>query len=184
MESIIKLFDYYKQLGEGAVNQLTNQELFSETNEFDNSIPVIMKHLWGNMLSRWTDFLETDGEKTWRKRDEEFIDTLIDREDLMKKWSEGWVCLFNALNNITDEDLIDRKVKIRNQDHSIMEAIHRQLAHYAYHVGQIVFIAKHIKGKAWKSLSIPKNQSESFNQNKFNNKPSDHFTDDFRTNKL
>lgn len=183
MDSTIKLFHYYKLLGEAAMVQLKDTELFSKTNESDNSIPVIVKHLWGNMLSRWTDFLETDGEKEWRKRDEEFLESIENRRQLTEKWEAGWTCLFNALESITPEDIIDQKVRIRNQEHSINEAVQRQLAHYAYHIGQIVYIAKHTKGHSWKSLSIPKNQSEAFNQKKFKNDQTGHFTDDFRSKK-
>jgi hypothetical protein len=183
MDSTIKIFQYYKLLGEAAIDQLKDTELFSKMNETDNSIPVIVKHLWGNMRSRWTDFLESDGEKEWRKRDEEFLETIENRSQLIEKWEAGWTCLFYALESITPADMIDRKVMIRNQEHSITEAVQRQLAHYAYHIGQIVYIAKHLKGHSWESLSIPKNQSEAFNQKKFTKDQTGHFTDDFRSNK-
>lgn len=183
MDSTIKLFQYYKHLGEAAMAQLKDAELYSKTNESDNSIPVIVKHLWGNMLSRWTDFLDTDGEKEWRKRDEEFMETIENRNQLNEKWEAGWTCLFSALESIKHEDIIDRKVRIRNQEHTIMEAVQRQLAHYAYHIGQIVYIAKHIKAQEWKSISIPINKSKAFNQKKFTTDQSGHFTDDFRSSK-
>jgi hypothetical protein len=130
------------------------------------------------MMSRWTDFLATDGEKEWRKRDAEFENDMGDREAIMQKWEEGWQCLFNALGSITDSDLA-RIVYIRNEGHTILEAINRQIAHYSYHVGQIVYVAKMVKNEGWISLSIPRNKSKDYNKDKFSKeKENRHFTDD------
>ena len=141
LESAKKEFEYYKLLGEKTFSQLTDEQLFIEANSESNSIATIVKHLCGNMLSRWTDFLTTDGEKEWRKRDEEFENDISTREELLQKWQEGWSCLFKALDSIADDDL-SRIIYIRNQGHTILEAINRQLSHYPHHIGQIVFIGK------------------------------------------
>lgn len=134
--------------------------------------------MWGNMLSRWTDFLTSDGEKEWRKRDEEFIDEYKSKEEIIAHWNEGWDCLFTALDTVND-DTIDTIVYIRNEGHTIPEALQRQLAHYAYHVGQMVFLSKLIAGDQWESLSIPKGGSAEYNAAKFaQNKSDKHFTDD------
>ena len=159
LESAIKQFEYYKMLGEKTFEQLTDEQLFWQYNQESNSIATIVKHLWGNMLSRWTDFLTTDGEKEWRKRDAEFDNDIADKAELLSKWNEGWDCLFNALNPLTEDDL-NKEIFIRNQGHSVIEAINRQLAHYPYHIGQIVYIGKMLKNEEWKSLSIAKNKSE------------------------
>jgi len=169
----------YKQLGEKAMAQLDEQELNWQANEDSNSIATIIKHLWGNMLSRWTDFLTTDGEKPWRQRDAEFENEVLGRDALMQKWEEGWQCLFNALNSITDNDL-EKIIYIRNEGHTILEAVNRQISHYAYHVGQIVYISKLRTKEAWKSLSIPRNKSNEYNAGKFaQEKGQRHFTDDW-----
>jgi len=129
------------------------------------------------MLSRWTNFLTEDGEKEWRQRDQEFEDTYKNKEDLITNWEKGWQCLFDAILPLTENDL-ERIIYIRNQGHTVTEAINRQLAHYAYHIGQIVFIGKMIKGKHWKSLSVPKGQSTAYNKEKFaKEKWRQHFTD-------
>ena len=141
LESAKKQFEYYKLLGEKTFAQVTDEQLFIQANSESNSIATIVKHLWGNMRSRWTDFLTTDGEKKWRKRDEEFENDSSTRQEMLEKWNAGWACLFNALNSITDADLA-KVIYIRNQRHTILEAINRQLAHYPYHVGQIIFIGK------------------------------------------
>eukprot|EP01136_Pigoraptor_vietnamica_P024971 Opistho-1_new@78476 len=138
LKSADRQFQMYKKLGEGAMAQMTDEQLFVLPNEESNSVAIIVKHLWGNMLSRWTDFLTTDGEKEWRQRDAEFENDINTREALMQKWEEGWQCLFNALGSITDDDL-ERIIYIRNEGHTILEATNRQIAHYAYHVGQIVY---------------------------------------------
>jgi len=179
LESITKQFHYYKLLGERTFEQLSDEELFWQYHPDTNSIGILVNHLWGNMKSRWTDFLSTDGEKEWRERDKEFEEVIKTRAELLQKWEEGWACLFEALDGI-DEDNFNDLVYIRNQGHTIVEAINRQLAHYAYHVGQIVQIGKMLKGDDWKSLSIPKGQSKSFNKEKFEQeKKRGHFTDEF-----
>jgi len=184
VNGIIKQFQYYKQLGEKTFSQLSDEELFWQYNENSNSIAIIVNHLSGNMLSRWTDFLTTDGEKEWRNRDEEFEDTIKTKQQLLDKWEKGWKCLFDALVQIkTDEDL-QQIIYIRNEGHTVIEAINRQLAHYPYHVGQIVFIGKLIKDNEWNSLSIPKNKSADYNQTKFSvDKKTQHFTDEFLDDK-
>jgi len=178
LESIIKQFEYYKLLGERAMEQLPDEKLFWQYSEESNSIATIVKHLSGNMLSRWTDLLSTDGEKEWRNRDDEFENDIRSRDELMVKWNDGWQCLLNTLKQLTEDDL-QKIVYIRNQGHTVMEAINRQLAHYPYHIGQIVYVAKMISGNNWKSLSIPKGNSQSFNAEKFAApKSRQHFTDE------
>src|SRR4051812_7664608 len=179
LESVRKQFEYYKLLGDKTFEQLTEEQLFFQYNDASNSIAVIVKHLHGNMLSRWTDFLTTDGEKETRNRDDEFDATPLSKEALTGQWNEGWACLFNAIEPLTADDL-SKTIYIRNQGHSVMEAINRQLAHYPYHVGQIVFIGKMLVGDNWKSLSIPKNQSNQYNTEKFSKpKSNTHFTDEY-----
>lgn len=158
-------FEQYKKLGEKTFAQLSDEQLFWQYNTESNSIATIVKHLWGNMLSRWTDFLTTDGEKPWRQRDAEFENDITTRAELLQKWNEGWQCLFTALNQLTEADL-ERKVLIRHEAHTVMEAINRQLTHYPYHIGQIVFIGKMVLDNNWHSLSIPKNGSKKFNEEK------------------
>ncbi len=161
LNSVKKRFEGYKKLGEDTFAQITDEGLFWQYNAESNSIAIIVQHMAGNMLSRWTDFLTSDGEKEWRKRDEEFDHTITTRKELLHKWNEGWDCLFHALNSLSEDDL-DKTIYIRNEPHTVIDAINRQLAHYPYHVGQIVFIAKMIAGEKWNSLSIPKGQSETF----------------------
>lgn len=177
IESARKQFAYYKQLGEKTFAQLSDEELFWQPNADTNSVATIVKHLWGNMRSRWTDFLTTDGEKEWRDREAEFDNDISSRDAMLTKWEEGWACLFRALDSVTDTDL-ERIIHIRNEGHTILEAINRQLAHYPYHMGQIVHIGKLLRGDAWKSLSIPRGGSAAFNADKFS-KPEHrgHFTD-------
>ncbi len=178
LDSAKRQFLMYKKLGEGAMQQVADEQLFWQPNEDSNSIATIVKHLRGNMLSRWTDFLTTDGEKPWRERDSEFENDWNSRAILMEKWEEGWKCLFNALDSITDDDL-EKIIYIRNEGHTALEAINRQLAHYPYHVGQIIYIGKLLASDNWKSLSIPRNKSQDFNANKFSKeKEIRHFTDD------
>lgn len=157
-------FNRYKTLGEKTFEQLTDNEILWSPTHNDNSIAIIVKHLSGNMLSRWTNFLSEDGEKPWRKRDTEFENPPKDKKELLQTWHRGWQCLFDALDTL-NADNFNGKVKIRGEAHSVIQAIHRQMAHYASHVGQIVLLGKTIKGDAWQSLSIPKGDSESFNQN-------------------
>ncbi len=179
ISSVAKQFEYYKQLGEKTFDQVEESKLFYTYNEDSNSIAIIVQHLWGNMMSRWTDFFTTDGEKEWRKRDEEFEVVISTKEDLLNKWNEGWACLFNVLNSLKEEDL-NKIIYIRNQGHTVMEALNRQLAHYPYHVGQIVFLGKMLSNNNWTSLSIPKNQSGNYNSEKFSQpKNKTHFTDEY-----
>jgi hypothetical protein len=178
LESVIKQVEYYKLLGEKSFDQLTDEQLFWQANEASNSIATIVKHLSGNMLSRWTDFMTTDGEKEWRNRDAEFETETTSREALIRQWNEGWDCFLNALNSLQEIDL-EKIIYIRNMGHTVMEAINRQLAHYPYHVGQIVFIAKLVCDESWISLSIPKGNSKEYNSEKFSQpKRTEHFTDE------
>ena len=181
LEGIIKQFHYYKSLGDKTIAQVEDAALFYQFNEESNSIAIIIKHLHGNMVSRWTEFLTADGEKEWRNRDAEFEVVTTTREELLALWESGWQCLFKALNGLTTEDL-DKIIYIRNQGHTVEEAIHRQLAHYPYHVGQIVYIGKMLCRTEWQSLSIPKNTSKDFNAEMFaKEKKRTHFTDDSLT---
>lgn len=179
LNSAIKQFEYYKMLGEKAMEQVPDDKLGWQFNKESNSIATIVKHLRGNMLSRWTDFMTTDGEKEGRDRDAEFEPGTANRQAILQQWNEGWNCLFDALKPLTDADL-SKTIYIRNMAHSVLEAINRQLAHYPYHVGQIIFIAKMVSSPSWISLSIPKGHSNQFNQEKFS-KPRhpEHFTDEF-----
>ncbi len=166
LESAKFEFHRYKRYGDKTFEQLSEEELFWSASENDNSIAVIVNHLAGNMLSRWTNFLMEDGEKVWRDRDSEFEHPPQSKKELLDLWEEGWQCLFDALNSITPENF-DASIQIRNQKHSIPQAINRQLAHYASHVGQLLFIGKMIKKDDWVSLSIPKGQSKIFNKKMF-----------------
>ena len=183
LDSARKQFEYYKMLGEKTFGQLADDQLFIQFNEESNSIATIVKHLWGNMLSRWTDFLTTDGEKASRERDAEFENDIKDKVELMEKWNQGWDCLFNALDALTPDQL-DKTIYIRNMGHTVMEAINRQLAHYPYHVGQIVFIGKMLNNGKWQSLSIPRGNSQQYNHEKFSQpKHDEHFTSEFLSRK-
>jgi hypothetical protein len=155
LESVIKRFSEYKSLGDKTFAQLSEKDFFFQPNEASNSIAVIIQHMHGNMLSRWTNFLSEDGEKDWRQRDEEFEEQELSREQLIRKWEEGWKLLLNTLGSLTAEDLV-KQVTIRQQPLTVVDAINRQLAHYSTHVGQIVYIGKWIRGNQWTSLSIPK----------------------------
>lgn len=178
IESVKKQFLYYKTIGEKAMEQLEPEQLFISVNEDTNSIAMIIQHVSGNMLSRWTDFLTSDGEKDWRNRDNEFEETITNKEELMNLWNKGWDCFFGALNSLQPEQL-ETVIYIRNEGHTVMEAINRQLAHYPYHIGQIVFYSKMLKQSEWNSLSIPKNKSNSYNSDKFSKEKSiKNFTDD------
>lgn len=183
LESAKKQFLYYKTLGEKAMDQLEAEQLFVSINEDTNSIATIVKHLSGNMLSRWTDFLISDGEKEWRNRDDEFVNNIKTKDEILATWNKGWDCFFEALNGLEAEQLSEI-IYIRNEGHTVIEAINRQLAHYPYHIGQIVFYAKMLKNSEWTSLSIPKNKSNSYNSEKFSkDKSIQHFTED-ELNKL
>jgi Protein of unknown function (DUF1572) len=163
LEDSIALFRHYKQMAEGAIEQVTDEQLFVTLDEEMNSIAIIVKHMTGNMRSRWTDFLTSDGEKPDRNRDIEFDMPPATRADLMRIWDDGWERLFAALTPLSSLDM-ERTVTIRGEPHSVMQAMNRQVAHYAYHCGQMVFLAKHFKGREWKSLSVPRNKSDEFNQ--------------------
>ena len=179
LESARKQFEYYKTLGERSIAQLSDEELFWQYNPESNSIGIIVKHLWGNMLSRWTDFLTSDGEKEWRQREAEFDADIKDQQELMEKWNAGWACLFTALDGL-NEDNFDTTIYIRNMGHTVVEAINRQMAHYAYHVGQMTYIARMIKGADWQSLSIPRGESTAYNQAKFAKpKHREHFSEEW-----
>ena len=178
LESVKKQFLYYKMLGEKAMNQLETEQLFVAVNEDTNSIATIIKHISGNMLSRWTGFLTSDGEKEWRNRDAEFGNDLQTKEEVLQVWNKGWNCFLEALNNLKPEQL-SYIIYIRNEGHTVIEAINRQLAHYPYHIGQIVFYAKQLKNGNWNSLSIPRNKSGNYNAEKFaKEKEIRNFTDD------
>ncbi len=177
LDSARKQFEYYKSLGDKTIAQLDEQDLFWQFNEESNSVAITVNHLWGNMLSRWTNFLTSDGEKEWRNRDLEFESVIKSKVELLEKWEAGWKCLFDALDSI-NEDNFDVEILIRNQRHTIVEAVNRQMMHYAYHVGQIVYVGRMIKGKAWQSLSIPKGGSQAYNSEKFSQgEHGGHFTD-------
>lgn len=176
--SVKKQMLYYKTIAEKAIDQLEEEQLFVSVNEDTNSIATIMKHMAGNMLSRWTDFLTTDGEKEWRNRDGEFENNFKTKNEVLNFWNEGWACFLITIDSLKPEQL-SQTIYIRNEGHSVLEAINRQLAHYPYHVGQIIFYAKMLKKEEWISLSIPKNKSNSYNADKFaQEKSNKHFTDD------
>lgn len=177
LESARKLFRYYKGLGDKAIAQLNDEQVLHKPNEASNSIALIVHHLSGNMLSRWTDFLTSDGEKSWRDREAEFEISYPDKNSTIEAWEKGWKCLFDALDSLKPEDL-PHIIYIRNEGQSVLEAIQRQLAHYPSHVGQIIFLAKVIQGDNFQSLSIPKGGSGTYNQAKFGEeKAIRHFTD-------
>ena len=163
LEDALAVFRQYKKLAERAMEQVTDEQLFLAANEESNSIAVIVKHMAGNMRSRWTDFLTTDGEKPDRNRDSEFMDPPRTWAELSQMWDEGWACLFGALEPLREEDMT-RTVMIRGEAHSVMQAVNRQLAHYSYHVGQIVLLAKQFSYEKWTALTIPRNKSEEFNR--------------------
>jgi uncharacterized damage-inducible protein DinB len=155
LEDSLTLFRYCKKQAEGAMAQVTDEQLLAALDEEANSIAIVVKHMAGNMRSRWTDFLTSDGEKPDRNRDTEFEDAPPTREALMALWQAGWDCVFHALEPLSEAD-VDRRVTIRGEAHSVMQAINRQIAHYSYHVGQIVLLAKHYQHSQWRSLSVPR----------------------------
>jgi len=163
VEDAKAIFRQYKKLAEGAMAQATDEQLTATLDPEMNSIATIVKHLAGNMRSRWTDFLTSDGEKPTRNRDSEFEEPPKTRAELMALWEEGWRCLLRALDGLTDADL-GRTVTIRGEAHSVMQAINRQVAHYASHCGQIIFVAKHLQSAKWQTLSVPRKKSEDFNR--------------------
>jgi uncharacterized damage-inducible protein DinB len=163
LDDAISSFRSYKRLAERALEQVNDEEFFAKIDRESNSIAIIVKHIAGNQHSRWRDFLTTDGEKASRDRDQEFEITDETRETLMDYWETGWQTLFDAIEPLTEEDLA-RTVTIRGEPHTVVEAINRQLTHYSYHIGQIVFLAKHLRSSEWKTLSVPRNRSAEFNQ--------------------
>lgn len=160
---VLERFKSVKADGDKTIAQLDIEQLHCAFNEESNSIAVIVKHVSGNMISRWTDFLLTDGEKTTRNRDDEFIDSIESKKELIAIWEKGWQVFLNALESLTTEDLLTN-VTIRGQQHTVIDAIERQMAHYASHVGQIVYVGKQIKGNEWNTLSIPRGQSRAFTE--------------------
>jgi len=166
LDSAIKRLSYYKELGDKTLAQLTAEQLHWQPAGEPNSIYLIIKHLSGNMLSRWTNFLTTDGEKPWRNRDTEFEEGNASHEEVLETWEAGWECMMDTLESLQPEDL-EKTVMIRNEPHIVLDAINRQLSHVPYHVGQIVYIGKMIQKENWHSLSIPRGKSQDFNKEKF-----------------
>jgi hypothetical protein len=164
LENCLNEFTKMKLLAEKAINQIKYEDIFWSPDEESNSIAIIIKHMHGNMISRWTDFLTTDGEKPTRNRDEEFNKVFYtDKDDLLERWEKGWKVVFEVIGSLKDIDLM-REITIRGEKHTIIQALNRQLTHYSYHVGQIIYIAKHLNQSSWNSLSIPKGKSEEFNE--------------------
>jgi len=163
LQDSLALFRQYKSMTERAMEQLTPEQFHARLDSEMNSVAVIVKHMAGNMRSRWRDFLTSDGEKPDRDRDSEFMDPPATSEAVMRMWEEGWAQVFSALEPLSDADL-SRQVTIRGEPHSVMQAINRQIAHYATHCGQIIFLAKHLRQKDWKSLTIPRKGSAEFNR--------------------
>jgi hypothetical protein len=159
----LAIFRQFKRLADAAIAQLSDEQLQTAIDPESNSVAIIVKHMAGNMRSRWTDFLTTDGEKPDRNRDSEFEEPPVTRTDLLTLWEDGWSCLLGTLEGLTDADL-GRTITIRGEAHSVMQAINRQVAHYSYHCGQIVFLGKHLKSNEWKCLSVPRKQSADFNR--------------------
>lgn len=162
LTTAIRRLKYYKELGDKTFEQLNDADFHYQTDEASNSIAVIIQHLYGNMLSRWTNFLTEDGEKDWRNRDDEFTIQATSKQALLAQWEKGWTCFIGTLESLTEEDLL-KTIYIRQEALSAIDAINRQLAHYPYHIGQIVYIGRMIKENDWKNLSIPKGQSQQYN---------------------
>jgi uncharacterized damage-inducible protein DinB len=163
LKDSLSIFRHYKGLAERAMAQLSDAQLLAALDDESNSIAVIVKHMTGNMRSRFTNFLTSDGEKSDRRRDLEFTDPLLTCEALMDSWEQGWACVFDALEALGEDDLA-KTVTIRGEAHSVMQAINRQVAHYSYHCGQIVFLAKHLNHAGWQALTVGRGQSEEFNR--------------------
>lgn len=163
LQSAVKRLNYYKELGDKTFAQLNDNDFHYQPNEASNSIAIIIQHMAGNMLSRWTDFLTSDGEKDWRNRDIEFEEQHLNKEQLIAFWEKGWACCLGAISSLKEEDLL-KTIYIRSEGLLVVDAINRQLAHYPYHVGQIVYIGRMIKNEGWQNLSIPKGNSEQFNK--------------------
>ncbi len=166
LDSSLKLFRYYKSLGEKAIAQLSDEEVLRKPNNESNSIALIVRHLSGNMMSRFTDFLTTDGEKPWRDRESEFDVAYSDKTAMMAAWEKGWACFFEAVEPLKESDL-QTIIYVRNEGQTVTDALLRQLAHYASHIGQIIYQAKILKGESFTTLSIPKGGSAEFNKGKF-----------------
>ena len=169
LQSAIKRVAYYKELGDKTLNQLSEADFHFVPNKENNSIAIIIQHVAGNMLSRWTDFLTTDGEKDWRNRDAEFEEQELSKQQLIDFWEKGWACFLNSLNALTADDLL-KTIYIRQEAILVTDAINRQMAHYPYHIGQIIYIGKIIKDQHWQSLSIAKGNSQQYNQELFSKK--------------
>ncbi|MDT0551631.1 DUF1572 family protein [Urechidicola vernalis] len=169
LESAIRQIESYKAVGEKAIDQLTDEQVLWQYNEESSSIAVVAKHVVGNQFSRWTNFLIEDGEKEWRERDAEFVNTYTSKTEMLNAWDKGWDCFISVLKNLSEDDL-KKTVYIRKEPHSVIDAITRQLCHYSYHIGQIVYVAKMLRNEEWKSLSIPKNKSAEFKTKKFSPK--------------
>jgi hypothetical protein len=163
IQDTLAWFRAYKGLGERAMAQVSDEQLTAALDREMNSIAIIVKHMAGNMRSRWIGFPDADGESGTRDRDIEFVDPPQTRAELMAMWEEGWRCVFSAIEPLSDADLT-RKVTIRGEAHTVMQAINRQYGHYAYHVGQIVFLAKHLQSSAWKALTVPRGKSQEYNR--------------------
>jgi len=164
--SLINQFDYYKTAGDKTLQQLSFNEMNYQLHDNSNSVSIIVKHMVGNMLSRWTNFLTEDGEKQWRQREQEFEATYTTKAEVLADWEKGWQCLYNAITPLKNNDL-ERIVYIRNESQTVADAIFRQLGHYSYHIGQIAYIGIMIKNEDWQSLSIPKGKSKAYNDSKF-----------------
>lgn len=179
LQGIRKQFEYYRLIADKTILLLSEEDLNWKYNEESNSIAMLVRHITGNLLSRFTDFFTEDGEKQWRDRDDEFADGYYNRHELIANWDKAWTVLLETIDSVTEGN-INNLIKIRNQEHTVSTAFFRQLAHYPYHIGQIVFLGKMIKYKDWQALTIPKNKSQEYNQTKFSNPNSEgHFADDY-----
>ena len=167
-----KRFKYYKELGDKTFVQLTDEQVLWQYNPESNSVATIVKHVSGNMISRWTNFLTEDGEKSWRNRDSEFENDIHSKTEMLEIWEKGWRVLFDALNQI-NEDTWQTEITIRGEKHSVLDAVLRQLAHYPYHIGQIIYLAKMMKNDEWKTLSIARNKSAEYNLEMLKNQSAD-----------
>jgi len=174
LQTAVRRLKYYKDLGDKTIQRLSDEELHYQYNQESNSIAVVIQHMAGNMLSRWTNFLTTDGEKFWRQRDDEFTVHDFSKQQLIELWEKGWICFFKAMAALREDDLL-KTVYIREEGLSVIDAINRQLAHYPHHVGQIIYIGRMIKGPVWESLSIPKGDSIKYNQGSAGKDPAKKF---------
>ena len=161
LKVVLERFKSVKNLGDKTINQLSEDDIHWKLNDESNSVAVIVKHLSGNMVSRWSNFLTSDGEKPYRNRDQEFEEIRVSKQELIEIWEKGWDILFEALINLEEQDLL-KNIYIRSEKHMVIDAIERQMVHYSYHIGQVVYIGKQVKYKDWKSLSIPKGQSKEY----------------------